>query len=357
MKRFFLIIPLIISLVLISCGTKYEPVESTADEARVVFTVSAYGKKHDVKYELWRALYLTYRDSIDSEGEEFKSEINELILDRVTDIYSVLALCDKLGINLYSASVEKQIEDYIAAAVEGTDGTEGFESYEDYLLALKKMNLNYSVQVLLLRYAIGLEALDDYYIGTFNAEDIKDSFTIGDIAYTKEDIKEYYYSDKCVRVLRAHIQADAYYEPMEYAKTVKDRMENAAITGESAVATVIINTGLTAPLEVARGYVIARHNLDRFYYSDMTNAAFELDMHEISDPILVNYGEGDVIFVLYKAEKNDAHFEQSYSEIAYVYLADTVGERISELTELLAESVSYTDFFDTLDYSEVSMDD
>ena len=358
MKRLIAIFSLIcIIFSLFACSDSYEPEASTAKESEVVMTLTAYGKEYEVRYELWRAFYLTYRDEVEGEGEEYRNAVNALILERIADIYSVFALCDKLGIDLYSRSVEGEIKSLIKASVEGTDGSVGFESYEDYLLALRKMNLNYSTQVLLLRYGIGLREIDDHYIGTFDADSIKDEIKLGELTYTRDDIEEYYYSDACVRVLRAHIQAAAYYEPMEYARTVKDRMESAAVSGESAVANVIINTGLTAPTEVKRGYVIARHNLDKLYYKDMTDAAFALAPGGVSDPIPTNYGEGDVIFILYRAEKSDEHFNESYSEIAYVYLTDTVGGYLNDAAIALKESVEYTDFLTKINLSEVTMND
>ena len=358
MKRLIAIFSLIcIIFSLSACSGGYEPKESSEKEKETALTLTAYGKEYKVRYELWRAFYLTYRDEIEGEGEEYRNAVNALVLERIADIYSVFALCDRLGIDLYSRSVEREIEGLIKASVEGTDGSVGFESYDDYLSSLQKMNLNYSTQVLLLRYGIGLREIDEYYIGTFDADSINDGIKLGELTYTREDIKEYYYSDACVRVLRAHIQAAAYYEPMEYAMTVKERMENAALSGESAVATVIINTGLTAPTEVERGYVIARHNLDKLYYKDMTDAAFALDFGCVSDPIQTNYGEGDVIFILYKAEKSDEHFEKSYSEIAYVYLTDTVGSYLNDTATELKESAVYTDFLAELNFDEVTMND
>ena len=358
MKRFFALLILIcISLSLISCSSKYEPVPSTEAEKRVVMTLSAYGESYEVKYELWRAFYLTYKDDVSGEGEEYRKNIDALVLDRIIHVYSVLALCDKLGINLYSRSVNKEIEDYVAQSVEGAGGSVGYGSYEEYLSALKKMNLNYSVQDLLFRYEIGLREIDEYYIGTFDADKIQDGIKFGDISYTREDVKSYYYSDACVRVLRAHLQAGAYYNPDAYALEVKEEMEAAALTGESAVATVIINTGLTAPIEVERGYVIAKNNLEKLYYSEMTESAFELEIGEVSEPITVNYGDGEVIFILYRAEKSDEHFDESYTEIAYVYLTDAVGGYLASCAKTLFDSVELTGVLDTIDYNEVFMND
>ncbi len=358
MKKFLIILPLLcVCFSLFSCSAEYKPVESTAKEKTTVIEISARGKKYEVKYELWRALYLTHKDEVTGEGEEYKAKINELILERAADIYSVLALCDRVGINLYSRSVEGEIEQYITESIEGGANAIGYGSYENYLNALKDMNLNYSVAVLLLRYEIGLRELDNYYIGSFGTDDIQNGIEFGELTYTREDIKKYYYSDECVRVLRAHLQADAYYEPDTRADEIRQEMEEAARLGESAVAGVIINNSITSYYEAERGYVMARHNLNKLYYSELTNAAFGLNTGEVSEPVHVNSGDGEIIFILYRAEKSDAHFDNNYSEIAYVYLTDTVGKRISEVQSALVLSAEYTDSFYAIDYGQVSMNE
>ena len=351
-KIIALLLLLSTAVLLIACSPKYEPVKSTDKELTACITLEYGGKKYDVNYELWRALYLTYRDQAATDVE-----LEALILDRACDVYATLALCEELGINLYSANINKKIEAAIAESIEGSDTVLGYGSYDNFLAALKKMNLNYSAHTLLLRYAYGLEALDEYYIGTFTADDIENEIVKGKIEYTRDDVYEFYYSDECVRVLRAHIQANAYYNPDEYAATVRERMAVAAAQGVDKVANVIINTGLTAPTEVQRGYVIARYNLDRFYYAELTDAAFNLNTGGVSEPVTVHNGDEKIIFILYKAEKNDAHFDESYTELAYVYLANKIGEMLADVRAELATGVQYTDFYRGLNFTEVSMDE
>ncbi|MBQ7363252.1 MAG: hypothetical protein IJW48_02250 [Clostridia bacterium] len=357
------LIAIFLSFSLVACsGSQYEPVPSTDEEASTVMTLTLGDKEYEVKYELYRALFLTYRDEVSGgdnsvwQGEDsdaYIQKINTLILNRCAAIYSVFAVCEDIGYDLYSSEVDKQVDEYVASSIESEGG---YGSYEGYLAALHSMNLNWSVQDLLLRYGIGLSAIDEYYIGDFDADNLGESIKLGELTYTREDVKAYYESDECVRVLRAHIQADAYYDPAEHAQTVKDRMESVA-GNESAVATVIINTGLTAPTEVINGYVIGRNNLDALYYGDMTEAAFGLSRGEVSEPIRVHNGEADIIFILYRAEKSDEHFDNCYTEIAYVYLTDKVGKIIKEAADGLASGVQYTAAFEALDYAAITMNE
>lgn len=366
MKKILAILLIAVMLLsLAACSEpEYEPVPSTEEEAEVVMTLELDGKSYDVKYELYRAFFLTYKDEVTGGNDTLLSgdgsalyiaEINELVLDRIAAIYSVFAVCERIGYDLYSKSVDKLIDKHIRESIEGGSGAVGYGSYEKYLEALTAMNLNYSVQTLLYRYAIGLDAIDNHYIGTFSADDIGDTIVIGELTYTREDVLDYYFSDACLRMLRAHIQHDAYYDPMEYAATVKERMEEAALIGESSVASVIINTGLTAPTEVQRGYVIGRYSLDPLYYEELTDAAFELDVGEVSDPIIIHNGNDKIIFIVYNAQKSNEHFDECYSEIAYVYLTDSVGKIMDEVKNSLEDSVSYTDAYRAIDHASIRM--
>ena len=67
MKKIIAFILLAASLfTLASCGDEdYPPVESSAVEAQVVMTIEFEEKKYDVKYELYRALFLSLRKSVD----------------------------------------------------------------------------------------------------------------------------------------------------------------------------------------------------------------------------------------------------------------------------------------------------
>ena len=91
------ILLLAISLALVSCGSEFEPVKSTEAEAKTVLTIEYGGEKYEVAYELYRALFLTYRDEIDGgdrgawsgeDKEDYENRINEKIFDSIAEIYS-----------------------------------------------------------------------------------------------------------------------------------------------------------------------------------------------------------------------------------------------------------------------------
>ena len=70
------LLSLIILAGLTACsGGGYEPVPSTDEEARVVMTLECDGKSYDVKYELYRALFLSHRDELDGGDRELWSGV------------------------------------------------------------------------------------------------------------------------------------------------------------------------------------------------------------------------------------------------------------------------------------------
>ena len=107
--------------------------------------------------------------------------------------------------------------------------------------------------------------------------------------------------------------------------------------------------------EIKKGYVIGRYNLDSAYYKDMTDAAFELEIGEVSECIDIVTDVENAYYILYKAEKSDEHFEENYESIRYIYLMNYVGEISHGVADDLRESVVYTDFLTGIDHASITM--
>ena len=372
---FLLIIATVFALASCNSSKDYPAVESTEEEARTVMTLSIDGKSYNVKYELYRAFFLTYKSKIDGgdgsvwTGEnksEYVDKINEMIIDRVVEIYSAFAMCERIGFDIYSKSVNKKVKENIRISVEGgsygSSTLDGYESYDAYLAALKAMNLNYSVQDLLMRYAIAVDAIDTHYIGTASSDDIDVNVSLGAIEYTRDDVHSFYFSDDCVRVLRANFQKAIAYDPLEKAERLRDKINDAASSKdtleekETAVFNAIIANGLYSnTAEIKNGYVIGRYNLERSYYGEMTDASLALEVGEVSDPINVVSDVEDAYYVVYRTYKSDEHFEANYESIKYVFLMNYVGEIAHGVALELKNSLTFTDAYSSIDHSGISM--
>ena len=377
MKKIIALILIISSLItLVACGkNKYEPQESTDEEATTVMTLQYGNKTYEVKYELYRALFLNYKSTVDGgnanvwTGEDkdaYVARIDSMILDRITEIYAAFAICEQIGFDLYSKDVEKKIQENIKISVEGgsygSATIEGYESYEDYLAALKASNLNYSVQILLFRYAIAVDAIDSHYIGTASSDDVNVNMTLGSIEYTKDDVKAWYDSEDCVRVLRAAYQKKISYTPKESAEALRNKIAAATEAATNledketaAFNTIMANGNYSNAAEIKQGYVIGKYNLERSYYGDMTNAAFSLGMGEVSECIDIVTDVENTYYILFKAAKSDAHFEENYESIKYVYLMNYVGEILYGVADEMKADATYTDFLKGINHGAIGM--
>ncbi len=363
----FFILILSCIFILASCGKeKYPPKESTALESQVVMTMNFDGEEYDVKYELYRALFLNLRESVDGgditvwSGEdkaEYVEKIDTLIKQRVTDIYSVLHIADKVGIDVYSEDFDEAVSEYITVSVEGgyygNQIIEGFDGdYEKYLESLKEMNLNYSVQDLLLRYSIASEKIFEYYAG-YEGEFVEE-LVQGKLEYTREDVESFYTGDESVRIIRAYLPK-AYFSASR-AQEIRDKIVEKANYGEEEVANYIISTTSTADSEVLNGEIIGRHNLDEIYYSEIEKVSFELPYFAVSEVIEVSSAYEDAYVIIYKTMKTNSHFDECYDYVKSVYVQNEVGKIIDTAAEGMLAGITEASMLATLDRSNIKMD-
>ncbi len=364
MKKILLLI-LILATVFsaVSCGSGYyDPVPCTEEEAQTVMTFTYGDKTYEVKYELYRALFLNLKGELDGgdgsvwSGENKEAYIaiaNRRISDMLGYIYSAFAVCDSIGFDIYSYEVNNRISEYVKEAV---DGEPYGGDYEKYLADLRENNLNYSAHELIIRWGIAMDAIDEYYIGTASADDISGQITIGNISYTKDDVKAFYDSDECVRVIRACIVDNGIRPTADRAEDVRQAVLSVAHLGDDAVAAAMAGAGsVTAQAELQNGYIIAKNNLNRFYYGEMTDTAFGLSVGGVSGVLTVVEDAGERCYVIYRTDKSDEHFNSCYSEIASIFLSDKVGKILSEAEKELLSSLDSSDFLNNLDYSAISM--
>ena len=87
----------------------------------------------------------------------------------------------------------------------------------------------------------------------------------------------------------------------------------------------------------------------------MTDAAFALSLGEVSQCIDIVTDVENTYYILFKAAKSDAHFEENYESIKYVYLMNYVGKISHGVADDLKENVSYSDYLSTIDHSKIGM--
>lgn len=370
MKRIIALLIAAASLImLISCdGSDYPPVKSTDEEARVVMSVNYENKSYEVKYELYRALFLSLHAEVDNgdfsvwsgdNKDEYIEKIDGIIKARVAEIYAAFHVCSKIGVNVYSSDFDKKVKENIATSVEGgyigLTEIKGFEGdYDKYLASLTEMGLNYSVQDLLIRYSLATEEIYKYYAGTLDSEEFLENAASGALKYTAEEVLEFYNSQDCVRVIRAFLPKE--YFSADRAQKIRDTIEEKSKKGESDVANYIIGQTTTGASDVKNGEIIAKHNLDKQYYSELIETAFALEAFETSGVIDINTGYENAYVIIYRTTKSNTHYTECYDAIANAYVQNEIGKIIDTAAVSIEENLKATDALNSLDRSAISME-
>lgn len=366
LKRIICVLLLLaLSLSLVACGNKYPAVESTREESRVVMRLYADGKSYDVKYELYRALFLGYRKSVDggdlsvwqgADKDKYISKIDAMILDAATDIYSTLHHAIKIGINPYSAVIDDKIQEYIKGSVEGYDdggmSAIGYGGdYDAYLNALKKKGINYATQVLIYRYAIVYDRIVEYYAGTVDSENPTTDMSSGALQYTEDDIKAYYNGSATSHVLLTTLDSRSFTE--KRAKEIRDKLDSFVV--KSDVISYIMNFTATTEQDATKGVLIGEYSLDIAYYSVVISEAMRIKVGEVSKVIPVTTERGSYYYILYRIDKSQSYLDQYLGEVATSFVNNEIGKRIAADKDVLKASVSYTDVLKGLDRSQIKI--
>ena len=349
---------------LFACGEKYPAEKSSDEESTVLFTVTADGVEYEVKYELYRALFLAHKSEVDGgddsvwsdDGkEEYVERINEIIIPKIADIFATIRLAEKIGVDFSSKSVKETVEGFITDSIEGgayADGiVEGHGSYEKYLEAVKKSGHTYNSHLLLYHYAIAQSEISKYYIGTLNEDNLVPGATPGNLEYTEEDVLAFYESEDCVRVLHAFVPS---YIGSERADEIREAMYQA--TDENAVGLVIVQNTTASGEDGFGGMVIGKHSLAVNHYGELTEAAFSLSLGAVSRVIEISTVWDNGYHVLYRAEKSEEHYEEYYPSVLEAYLNHEIGKLISSLTEQITESIEFTSAYEGLSHGDISID-
>ena len=362
----FLMISILLPILLVSCKkTEYKPVESTEEELQTVMTLTFDDKTYEVKYELYRALFLSQKSSIDGgdssvwsgeNKEEYIKLADALVAEEASEIYGAFYVCEKIGVDVYSDSFEKAIKKMITLSVDGgydeISGQElvGFEGdYDKYLESLKKMNINYSVQTLMIRYSLALEEIYKHYIGTLEG----DTVTQGAITYTDEEIKSFYFGQECVNVMRAFFPIENYKSTR--VKELRDKMSKMAEEGTEAFLNYTYGI-LPIGSDLGDGEIIAKSNLDPEYYSELTKIAFSLPVSSVSEPIEVITGYTDGYHILYKLEKSEQFFTNNKTHITSVYLENEIAKILNNAARGLTDGAKNESVLDSIDRASISME-
>ena len=360
MKRIFALVACAVLTIftLASCGEKYEPVKSTKEESRVIYTMTVDGEEYEVKYELYRMIFLSNKALIDGgddsvwtsdNKDEYIKRMDKLVYERSAEIFAVFAYAKQLGINPYSVAVDDKIYEYIVLSVEGNQAdVQGHGTYEKFLESLKERYMNYSVMELMLRYSIVSSMIYEKYNGVADA--VLGEMP-GEIEIKREDVLEYYFSDECARVLQ--IYSDDYDKMLTHKEKIAEKDGSLGVALYIIQNSTVVHTDCIVDKKPS-GTVIGKYAVDRYAYGEYADAVFALKIGGVSDVIEVD-DAGVSYYVAYKLQKTDEHFERCYDSVKQSYVNNSVGKMLVSVKSDLVSSLSKYDGYSSINHAQISM--
>ena len=379
MKKFIALLLVLISVfTLASCGDEFPPVESTEREASIVMTLSYDGEEFDVPYELYRAFFLTYKSEVDggdasvwsgSDRADYVAKINDMVLNSITEMYAAFYMCDRIGTDVFSSSFDDEIEAYIEESVENiiyvtkleaqkrgeTVELSREEAYQIYLSRLKTNGLNYSVSILLYRYNIALSRIDEYYRGKLDSSSIT-GYEGGKVDTSRDAVKAFYDSADTIKLMYFSLQDDV--DSQRRVDNAREDMLEASSRDE-LIEAIVGNLAYGYPSTVEQGMTIGKYSLSTQFtdFEKFTDAAFSLDIGEISETVEVYDGSRTFIYVLYRDAKTDKHFDDCFADIASSHVSNEIGKIKSQVKSWLMSSCEYSSFYGTLSHASISINE
>ena len=341
-----------------SCGEKYKPVKSTDEEEEAVIKISYENEKYEVPYELYRAFFLQFKSAVDggdntvwsgADKEKYEKAVDELIAQRIAEIYGVFHLCEKADINVYSRDFDKAVRESIEAEIDGRFGSD----YDKYLASLKEMNHNYSTAELMIRYHLARQSLMDYYVGPLDDDSINTGSNPGKIQYTKADVLSFYqneaHSRRIIKVeLPEHLTKDE-------AIAKRDALAALAANPDTTYTDIIIHIANNTLANPA-AEVIGKYTYDTMYYSELTETAFATKVGEVSDIFTLKTSDFNGYAFVYRLAADNAFFEKNYADIAVSFVLNKFGETVSTASAEIMKAMTPTDVLKELDRSKVTME-
>lgn len=353
MKKIFVSLILVILIfALFSCSDdKYEPAQSTEEESKVIYTLEIEDEKYEIRYELYRFLFLTNKGAIDGgnsdvwSGPDAKSYIDKMdavIIGEAAEIFSVLHLANNIGFDPYSDKADYEVEQMFLNDINSCSGENEEERYTSFLKGIKQKYLNHSTADLLYRFALSEKAIDEYYRTKYD--------------YTEDNVKEFYFSDGCARILQAYFQAGvkSYSEVQLYRNELMNSKNEMALAIKIIGSTAANETDLIDQGELS-GIILGKRSLSQREYADYVNEIFSTPDETMTPVITLKNTNADGYYLVYRLAKTNDHFEKFYPAIANAYIDDIVGGTLGGMENALVESCTPEPGYDTIVHAEISM--
>ncbi len=277
---------------LTSCGDDTKILKSSKEEQTVVMTVDG----NDVPLELYRYVALQYRNSyggnknpdiwLGESGAALLAELNADVEESIIRLYTTISLCDKYGINEDDAYIQDAVDISMDEIYETYD-----YDYEAYVSAIAEYHMNDSVYRFLIRNDILAEEL------------LAKMMMNGEVPSTAEELREIIDSDEVIRVKQILINDTTLTEEENHSLAMEAYTR--AMAGEDFDMLVNKYGDDWQMFNNTDGYYISRGS----YTQAFEDAAFSLDIGEISGLIETSAGYSIILRLEKEAEYIDKHFD------------------------------------------------
>lgn len=340
------LIPLSFSLV--ACGgEKYPMRPSTVEEQETILTFGDDAVPFEVLHTFFTNAALSEKDYGDGyfdgdEGKEHFDAVMERAIADMAEIYALFAHCRSVGIDPYSEEINETVSSYVEKNMDGGEFAgyilPSFTDYDAYLEYLEKnFHMNDSVSRLLLRYAACEEALIEYYNRSYS--------------YTREDVGAFFASDDCIRVnwfRQVGYEAGKglpYEDALRLMQSARQNLIDAAGNSFKLESVFINSFPPSSTSEIKNGFYIGRYTWDPAYLGELTEMAFSLPTYGVSE---VFEAEDGGLYIVYRLEKDEDEFADSYESIESLYLSEKMYEALAAKKGELLAAVTYAEGFSSL---------
>lgn len=299
---------------LTSCESK--PLTPTSAAMREVGTVGTYAVCYDELYTLSKNLYT------DGMSED---ELREKVYSEIVVNYAILTLCEQSGVSVDEEELNTAVQDSIDSAIENSFGGNRFS----YIKKLKEINTTD-------RYMRFLYEVDAIYNQLEPA-----LIARGELTADQDEVTDYIQKN-FVRVqsfMIANNEGDDIDTNLNDALTARDALANGSTTFYDLIGGRYRLPGGSVNEDVDTDcvYTFGKGTMDKAF----ENAAFALDINEISDIILVEDKElasgetADCYYVIKRVPITDDIVESEYDALYTEYVNTIINAKLTAVIDTL----------------------
>ena len=296
--------------------SNWDEYQQIAAERKTVATCNGY----DIPYEELRFVTLFYKDMmIDKYGsdiwnspetaEKHRAELEKLVSEKLNENYVVLSTCRNLGIRTESSEMDEYVDSQMKEL------RNSFESNQEYKEWLNEhwMTEHY------MRFSIGISYLESAIYYTLLDNDI--------YQYRHDNIADFLdyveFSGDYVRTIHVYIENVDGEDPaanLAQAKKISDALQAASDFEERrSLMSEYIGSKHNDDFQsiTGDGYYFTRGEMDE----DYEKAAFDLDIGEVSDPVVCKGGN----FVLMRLPLEEEYIIKNAQDLLNNYHSVALG--------------------------------